>query len=117
LWAALREAAVAHRLASLKLIVNIPHLHESYYASWRASDARLEDGAWRMAAPLRYGDRTIGRLLVEGRGGGDGLLEMQQFLDFLEPVEGQLARLVEQVAVVGAKPPAVEATSAAIPAT
>ncbi len=101
LWSALREAAAIHRLASLKLNVNIPHLHESFYASWRASDAGPAEDAWRMNVPLMYGDRPIGRLAVEGRAGGDSLVEMQHFLDFLDPMEGEMARLVEEVEAEG----------------
>jgi UDP-GlcNAc:undecaprenyl-phosphate GlcNAc-1-phosphate transferase len=107
IWTALREAAVDHRLASLKLNVNIPHLHESFYASWRSDDSAANDGAWRMALPLSYGDRLIGRLLIAGRVGGKSLAEMQSMIDFLEPLESEIARLIEEVEADQASTPAI----------
>jgi UDP-GlcNAc:undecaprenyl-phosphate GlcNAc-1-phosphate transferase len=100
IWTALREAAAAHRLGSVRLNINIPHLHESFFASWKAPDAALDDDAWRIALPLQYGGRVIGRLLMAGRSGGDNLAAMQQALDFLEPIESQIAALVEESAPV-----------------
>jgi UDP-GlcNAc:undecaprenyl-phosphate GlcNAc-1-phosphate transferase len=98
LWAALREAAPVYNLVGLKLNVNIPHLHESFFASWRASEATAEEGLWRMALPLICGDRPVGRLLVEGKSAGaQCLAEMQQVLDFLEPLEAEIARIVDDV--------------------
>lgn len=97
LWSALREAAAVHNLSSLKLNINIPHLHESFYAAWKASDDPGDETAWRMAVPLNYEDRPIGRLLVAGRPGPNNIREMQQMLDFLEPLEAEMARLVEEV--------------------
>jgi UDP-GlcNAc:undecaprenyl-phosphate GlcNAc-1-phosphate transferase len=101
LWAALRETAAAHRLGSMKLNINIPHLHESFYANWRGNDAAQAEGIWRISLPLRYGERPIGRLLIEGRAGGESLEEMQHMLDFLEPLGSEVARLVEEVEAAG----------------
>jgi UDP-GlcNAc:undecaprenyl-phosphate/decaprenyl-phosphate GlcNAc-1-phosphate transferase len=101
LWEALREAAAVHRLGSLKLNVNIPQLHESFYAAWKSNDDPTADGGWRIALPLTYGSRPVGRLLVEGRAGGNGLSEMQNILDFLEPIEAEVARIVEEVEAQG----------------
>jgi UDP-GlcNAc:undecaprenyl-phosphate GlcNAc-1-phosphate transferase len=95
LWTALREAGESYKLGSLKLNVNIPHLHVSFYGSWKASDVAGSDDAWRIVMPLTYGSRSIGRLLIAGREGGNKLAEMQQMLDFLEPLEAEMARLVE----------------------
>jgi UDP-GlcNAc:undecaprenyl-phosphate GlcNAc-1-phosphate transferase len=97
LWTALREAAAVHGIVSLKLNINIPHLHESFFASWKSSDAGGgEDSAWRIALPLTYGERLIGRLLIAGRASEDHLAAMQDVLDFLEPMETELSRLVDE---------------------
>jgi UDP-GlcNAc:undecaprenyl-phosphate GlcNAc-1-phosphate transferase len=96
IWAALREASVTHRLVSVRLNINIPHLHESFYASWKSSDSTIDEDAWRIALPLQYDGRSIGRLLIAGRPGADHLFAMQRALDFLEPIEAQMARLVEE---------------------
>ena len=94
-WAALREGAMSHHLSSLRLNVNIPHLHESFYATWNAN-APAEEEPWRIVLPLTYGTRSIGRLLVVGSPGENKLVQMQHFLDFLEPLEAEMARFVEQ---------------------
>lgn len=104
LWTALREAAPVYGLRGLKLNVNMPHLHESFFASWKASNADDSTPVWRLSVPLRCGDRPIGRLLVEGRAQGTmGLLEMQQLLDFLEPLEAEIQRIVDDVEAVRAE--------------
>jgi UDP-GlcNAc:undecaprenyl-phosphate GlcNAc-1-phosphate transferase len=96
LWTALREAAPVYNLVGLKLNVNIPHLHESFFASWRASEFNSNGDVWRIALPLMCADRPVGRLLVEGESAGaQGLAEMQQVLDFLEPLEAEIARIVD----------------------
>ncbi|MCC6493806.1 MAG: undecaprenyl/decaprenyl-phosphate alpha-N-acetylglucosaminyl 1-phosphate transferase [Pirellulales bacterium] len=94
LWTALEEAAQAHHLAGAKLVVNIPHLHESFYASWKRPDVRVTDACWRVTLPLSLADRPIGRLLLLGScGGPEGLAEMQRMLDFLEPLDDQIAHI------------------------
>jgi UDP-GlcNAc:undecaprenyl-phosphate GlcNAc-1-phosphate transferase len=98
LWTALREAAPVYNLVGLKLNVSIPHLHESFFASWRASESTAESAVWRMALPLTCADRNVGRLVVEGKSAGaQCLAEMQQVLDFLEPLEAEISRIVDDV--------------------
>ncbi|RIK73819.1 MAG: hypothetical protein DCC67_17410, partial [Planctomycetota bacterium] len=43
LWASLRRTAQSHRLAGMRLVVNIPHLHESFFASWKRPHSRVSD--------------------------------------------------------------------------
>ncbi len=96
LWSALREAAPVYNLGGLKLNVNIPHLHESFFATWTGSDLPHDAAVWRISLPLRCGDRPVGKLVVEGRSAGaEGLADMQQVLDFLEPLEAEIARIVD----------------------
>jgi UDP-GlcNAc:undecaprenyl-phosphate GlcNAc-1-phosphate transferase len=100
LWAALREAAPTYNLAGLKLNVNIPHLHESFYAAWKRPGAHASEDAWRLTLPLSYAERPVGKLSVLGASSGSqGLQEMQQLLEFLEPLEAQIARLVDDAEV------------------
>jgi hypothetical protein len=98
IWSALREAAAVHDLVSVRLNINIPHLHESFYASWKASGSVGEDKVWRIAMPLHVGGRTVGRLLIAGQAGDDNLTSIQQALDYLEPIEAEMTRLVEDAA-------------------
>ena len=97
LWAALCEAASVQKLSSVKLNISIPHLHESFFASWKASEPGPTEFAWRMSVPLHYGERPIGRLLIAGANGRTTLADMQQVLDYLEPLESEVARVVEEV--------------------
>ncbi|HYO25707.1 MAG TPA: MraY family glycosyltransferase [Lacipirellulaceae bacterium] len=96
LWDAVREAAVTHNLASVRLNVNIPHLHESFFANWSAPNAGERESSWRMALPLTYGDRSVGRLLLTGHGSERNLAQMQQMLEYLEPMEAEIARILEE---------------------
>jgi UDP-GlcNAc:undecaprenyl-phosphate GlcNAc-1-phosphate transferase len=96
LWTALREAAPVHNLAGLKLNVNIPHMHESFYASWKRAGSTAND-AWKIALPLAYSGRPIGKLsILGGSAGAQGLTDMQHVLDFLEPLEAEIAQLIEE---------------------
>jgi hypothetical protein len=97
LWAALREAAPTYNLAGLKLNVNIPNLHESFYATWKMP-GRTSDDAWKLSLPLTYGDRPIGKLTILGSStGAEALAEMQFLLEFLQPLEAEIGRIVEEV--------------------
>lgn len=99
IWSALREAAPGYNLAALKLNVNIPRLHESFFAAWRRNEEEATDSGWRLTLPLSLDGREIGKLQVTGRSSGNQAIpEMQQFLEYLEPLEDQLRRLVLDVA-------------------
>jgi UDP-GlcNAc:undecaprenyl-phosphate GlcNAc-1-phosphate transferase len=97
LWASLCEAAAEQNLASLKLNINIPHLHESFYANWASSAVNSAESAWRISLPLQYGGRPVGRLLISGSKSFNVNADMQQVLDYLEPLESEVARVVEEV--------------------
>jgi UDP-GlcNAc:undecaprenyl-phosphate/decaprenyl-phosphate GlcNAc-1-phosphate transferase len=111
-WTALREAAPRYNVASLTLHVTIPHLHESFHANWKRNDSSAADDAWRIVLPLVFDDRPIGTLSVVG-GAGDrqALADMQQFLEFLESLDGEIARIVTE------KELAVESWKSAAPAS
>jgi len=114
LWAGLREAAPVYNLAGLKLNVNIPHLHESFYATWKRPGVQTSEDAWRLTLPLSYGDRPVGKLSILGASGGSqGVMEMQQLLDFLEPLEADIGRIVEEAAVQLGTPSSVSPPRAA----
>jgi UDP-GlcNAc:undecaprenyl-phosphate GlcNAc-1-phosphate transferase len=94
-WSALREAAPLYNVAGLTLQVNIPRLHESFYATWKRSDAANGEDTWKLAIPLAYDGQSIGKLSLSGSAGsGQAIADMQQLLEFLEPLEGEIAQLV-----------------------
>ncbi len=98
IWMALREAAPVYNLAGLKLHVNMPQLHESFYANWKRNDAAGGEDAWKITLPLMLGDRSIGNLFLIGNSGGrQALVDMQQLLDFLDSLEADIAQIVADV--------------------
>jgi UDP-GlcNAc:undecaprenyl-phosphate GlcNAc-1-phosphate transferase len=114
IWTALREAAPRHGVVSMKMTVNIPRLHESFYASWKQSEERTGEDGWRMALPLALEGREIGMLHMEGASlGSSAIPEMQEVLEFLEPLEEQLRRLAQDIeeGAEGALPPSVPEAS------
>jgi UDP-GlcNAc:undecaprenyl-phosphate GlcNAc-1-phosphate transferase len=111
-WNALRESAPLYNVAGITLQVNIPRLHESFFATWKRNDATHGDDTWRMTIPLAYEDQHIGKLsLVGATGGGQALADMQQLLDYLEPLDGEIAQIVAGDEYASATPLVAEAAS------
>jgi UDP-GlcNAc:undecaprenyl-phosphate GlcNAc-1-phosphate transferase len=93
-WAALREAAPLYNVAGLTLHVNIPQLHESFYATWKRNETAGDD-TWRMTVPLVLDGRPIGKLALVGASiGRSAVADMQQLLDYLEPLDAEIAQIV-----------------------
>lgn len=107
LWTGLREAAPRYNVAGLTLQISIPQLHESFYANWKCHDTELGSDAWRVTLPLTLEDRTVGRLLLVGSTSGpQALADMQQLFDFLEPLHGEIVRIVSGDQELAEKEPA-----------
>jgi UDP-GlcNAc:undecaprenyl-phosphate GlcNAc-1-phosphate transferase len=95
-WLGLREAAPVYNLAALKLTVNIPHLHESFYGAWKSSQFDGSSDTWHLTIPLSLDGQQIGKISVTGMTGGSlALQEIQQVLDFLEPLESEIERFLD----------------------
>lgn len=95
IWAALREAAPIYNVAGLTLHVNMPQLHESFYANWKRNDGVGPEDHWKIVLPLMLSERPIGKLtLLGGSAGRQALVDMQQLLDFLESLEADIAQIV-----------------------
>jgi UDP-GlcNAc:undecaprenyl-phosphate GlcNAc-1-phosphate transferase len=109
-WSSLREAAPLYNVAGLTLQVSIPRLHESFYATWKRADAAQGDDAWRMSIPLAYNGQPIGKLsLVGSTCSGQALADMQQLLEYLEPLDSEIACIVGDEAFVAAQSVVAEA--------
>ena len=95
-WTALREAAPLYNVAGLTLQVSIPQLHESFYATWKRNEGPAAgEEAWKMTLPVMFAERPIGKLsLVGGAAGSQALADMQQMLDYLESLDGEIAEIV-----------------------
>jgi UDP-GlcNAc:undecaprenyl-phosphate GlcNAc-1-phosphate transferase len=95
LWLALREAAPTYNLAGLTLQISIPSLHESFFASWKRNDFDVAGDGWRATLPLMLDDRSIGKLsIVGGSAGAQAVVDMQQLLEFLDSLHGDIASIV-----------------------
>jgi UDP-GlcNAc:undecaprenyl-phosphate GlcNAc-1-phosphate transferase len=109
-WDALRESAPLYNVAGLTLQVNIPRLHESFYATWKRADTANGDDAWRMSIPLTHEDQPIGKLsLVGSTAGGQALVDMQQLLEYLEPLDAEIAQIVDNDDYAATRPIVAEA--------
>ncbi|TWT78416.1 WecA-like glycosyltransferase [Posidoniimonas polymericola] len=114
LWQGMCEQAPNHDVRCLRLTINIPRLHEHFYAAWEDSQAVRTDNEWAIVVPLTYRGAAVGKLSLKGSPTAGGLDSMRDVLDFLEPVEQQLASLIETDPVapqpVSANPELVTAT-------
>jgi hypothetical protein len=96
LWNALREAAPTYNVSALTLNIAVPMLHESFYATWKSKHSEPSDNVWRLTLPLTVDGRSLGQLSVTGAADGQhAMVEIQQLLDYLEPLHGQLAQIVD----------------------
>jgi len=130
IWEALLEAVPVYQLSGVRLRINIPHLHESFYGDWQRKDGSFKtpaaqglvaqgpdvktdrpnasapthghpavSEAWKVHLPLLHDGSPIGTLMLLGPdSGSQSLTEIQQVLDFLEPLESEIQRVISQVA-------------------
>ena len=95
-WRALVEAATRYRVERLKLCIDIPDLHETFYGSWSAPDGNgVARPHWRIELPLTAREQLVGTLVVVGNVHQEIVNEMSAVLDFLEPLEEHLHGIVE----------------------
>jgi hypothetical protein len=95
---ALREAAPTYNLTGITLQISLPQLHESFHAHWKSNESPAVENIWRVTLPLKFENQLIGRLIVSGSSDeSETLAEMRQLLDFLEPIQGQIADLVQNI--------------------
>lgn len=66
LWDELKATAHRMGLSRVRLDVNLPAIHESYYAEWKHSTRAVDDNAWKAIVPLLAAGRPIGRLELAG---------------------------------------------------
>jgi len=97
LWTALLESAADYQLLSIRLTINIPRLHESYYGNWKKADNTVSENVWQIELPLTLEGESIGRISLLGdMSKANGVKHLQQVLDFLEPLEEGIAYVLEE---------------------
>ena len=96
LWTALIESAEDYYLSSMRLTINIPRLHESYYGNWKQATSPVSSEVWRVVLPLHLHGESIGKISLSGdMSKTQGVKNLQQVLDFIEPLEEGIAYVLE----------------------
>ena len=102
IWSALTESGERFDLAYIKLNLNLPHMHEGFYASWKRKLEHEPEHCWNAELPISLQGHVVGRLEVAGLPDTRSVsLHISQFLDFVEPFEAGLAALLLAQTEVG----------------
>lgn len=104
LWIAIVEAAETYHLTRIKLTIDMPLIHESFYASWDTSRVVSADAhVWRLTHPLVIDGDHVGQFEIAGEtkpeARGSTLAQIGQVLDFLEPIEDDIRYIREHIQV------------------
>lgn len=104
LWEAMVEAAESQGLVQMKLSINIPALHEVFYANWKTPNlsADIAENTWALQHPLMLDGQKVGHLELAGLTVADGASTPTQLisvLDYFEPIEDDIRRIREQIRV------------------
>ena len=106
LWSAIVEAAEAYKLTRLKLTIDIPLIHEAFYANWETSRTLPREAqTWRITHPLMIDGDMVGQMDITGEAQGDSKLstisQIAQVLDFLDPIEEDIRYIREGIETEG----------------
>lgn len=103
IWAAIAEASESYNLTRVKMTIDIPIIHESFFATWETSRAiKGEANLWRLSHPLLVDGLQVGQMEITGETRMDGkastINQIAQVLDFLEPIEEDIRYIRENIA-------------------
>lgn len=102
LWAVLAESADEHQLVKMKLAINIPALHEVYFARWDTSKPTSDssDKTWHLKHPLNVDGEKVGHIELVGL--PDQSIStpahIAKVLEFLDPIEADIRLIREHIA-------------------
>lgn len=104
LWTALTESAQRHNLAQVELTLNLPALHEGFFAKWKSTKSSCASWkSWRLASPLLVDGQNVGLISVVGPATDDAsLAHVGEIADLLEPVEDELRTMIRRLNSAGA---------------
>ncbi|MEN1678041.1 MAG: MraY family glycosyltransferase [Planctomycetota bacterium] len=102
LWVAMIDLADEQGLAQMKLAINIPALHEVFYATWKSPAKGEFDSEllWSVAHPLVIDGVKVGQLILEGapdEAAGPTPAQVAGMLACFEPIEADVRRIREQL--------------------
>lgn len=102
LWEAMVSSADDYRLVKMKLAINIPGLHEVYFARWDTSVLNVSgsDQTWQLSHPLMVDGKKVGHIELVGlpEGKSSTPAHMVQVLEFLDPIESDVRLIREHIA-------------------
>jgi UDP-GlcNAc:undecaprenyl-phosphate GlcNAc-1-phosphate transferase len=118
LWDTILASAGELNLASVRLDVNAPALHENYHARWdRGLDPGEPGNHWRAEIPLVAQGHPLGRLEISGPRDDEPvwmkIATVAKMVDDLELAASALADSAIEAAAVGPKPPGFKALAPA----
>lgn len=102
LWTAVVESAENLEMVRIQLTINIPAMHESFFATWECpkEERPLSDRSWHTSHPLTIDGDVVGKLDVVGRiKPGATIPQVIQVLEFLEPIEENIRQIRESLDV------------------
>ena len=98
MWNKLTESAENHGICQIALTLDIPALHESFYASWKCSTDTDTECAWRITSPLIIDDRNVGNFMIMGVSPtGVSLRHISELVDFWDPVEECVCQVIAEL--------------------
>lgn len=115
LWSDLKSVAQRMGLSRVRLDVNLPKEHESFYAEWKGRP--LDENSWRATVPLLDRGRTVGRLEIAGDRAGNP--NFQSWLadvgNLCQTVELHVAGLVQEAGTTEPQPMVLQLSDAPAP--
>lgn len=96
-WEALVESSEKFNLMKIRLNLYLPQLHEDFYATWQRRSTSRVERRWSTEIPLVVDNTVVGTLSVVGvQGGGSIAPVLVSFSELIEPLEDQLAAVLEE---------------------
>jgi UDP-GlcNAc:undecaprenyl-phosphate GlcNAc-1-phosphate transferase len=102
LWVGLTESAERYLLVSVRLNIDIPSMHQSFFGTWQLNHDQKSGGrdvVWTVETPLAVDGRCVGHLTISGRPDGKPTLaHIGQVLDFADPIEDDVRQILSKLA-------------------
>ena len=104
LWVGLTESAERYSLVSVRLNIDIPSMHQSFFGTWQLNQDQRSgsggrDSVWTVETPLAIDGRCVGHLTISGRPDGKPTLaHISQVLDFADPIEDDVRQILGKLA-------------------
>jgi len=103
LWIGLTESAERYALTSVRLTIDVPALHQSFFGTWQLNPEQRSGAAargcvWTVETPLAVDGRSVGHLTISGRPGDRPTLgHISQVVDFAEPIEDDIRQIIAKL--------------------